>query len=103
MKLTPEALSTDGVFCLSESFDGIGVMARDPADLAALAEILLARDSDALRGKGAGLVMTTVMDGSLAGLGIGVVANTWGLYDKEKWTSPDVVSKSITLLFTVAH
>ncbi|KAB5566751.1 amidase-like protein [Coniochaeta sp. 2T2.1] len=92
MKLTPGTVPTDGVFCLSESFDGIGVMARNPADLAALAEVLLVRDGDGVHGVGTYAETTTVMSGLLFGLAIGVVASTWGLYDAEKWTSPDVVS-----------
>ncbi|KAB5566785.1 amidase-like protein [Coniochaeta sp. 2T2.1] len=92
MKLTPGTVPTDGVFCLSESFDGIGVMARNPADLAALAEVLLARDGDGVHGLGTYPGTTTAVDGSLSRLAIGVVANTWGLYDKEKWTSADVVA-----------
>lgn len=91
MKLTPGSVPTDGVFQLSESFDGVGVMARNPADLAALADILLAGKNTDRSALNTGIA--SVIDGSLAGLSIGIVSSTWGVYTKDKWSSSDVVSE----------
>lgn len=93
IKLTPGSVPSDGVFQLSEKFDGVGVMARDPADLEALAEIL--RDGEETGRSALSGDLSTPMDASLAGLSIGGVPSTWGLYadSKDKWSSPDVVSE----------
>jgi amidase len=95
MKLTPGSVPGDGIFQLSESFDGVGVMARDPADVAAFAEILQTGDGgehntpESLVDREIPPAKSTPM----VGLSIGVVSNTWGLYEKKKWASPDVVSE----------
>jgi amidase len=91
VKLRPGSVPDDGVFKLSGSFDGVGVMARNPSDLAAVAEILLAGEN--AQHQASFKVLATGMNECLAGLSIGVVATTWGIYAKEKWTSPDVVSE----------
>lgn len=86
IKLTPGSVPSDGVFQLSDRFDGVGVMARDPADLEVLAKILRSGEE---------MGHSAMMDASLADLSIGVVSSTWGLYadSKDKWSSPDVVSE----------
>ncbi len=45
LTLTRQAVASRGVFCISESFDRIGVMARDPWSLASLTEVLLSSPS----------------------------------------------------------
>src|SRR5688572_32939672 len=47
MKLGRGQAYTDGVFRLSRAFDGIGVLARTPRDLAALAEVVMAPGASA--------------------------------------------------------
>lgn len=92
MKLTPASVPNDGVFQLSESFDGVGVMARDPADLAALTEILQTGDNNAQQSVPEKDI-ATAKNTPLAGLSIGVVSNTWGLFEEGHWIYPDVVSQ----------
>lgn len=92
MKLTPGSVPNDGVFRLSESVDAIGIMARDAADLAALAEVLqTAEDTThySLLDKDVSIVKSL----PFVGLSIGVVSNTWGLHTKDDWITPDVVSE----------
>ncbi|KAJ5624400.1 amidase-like protein [Penicillium lagena] len=90
MKITPASTALDGVFKLSSSFDGVGVMARDPYDLAALTEVLLAPQAfDRIPREGYNSIMGT----SWTGLRLGVVGIKWGIDDgisKGKWDLPDV-------------
>lgn len=78
MKITPGSVADDGVFKLSESFDGIGVMARDPTDLAALTEVLLTLEASRQAAQGGGYYSAASENG-WKGLRIGVVGSTWGL------------------------
>jgi amidase len=89
MKTTWGSVSTAGAFRISRSFDGIGGMAKTPADLASLIETILLPEARAkIPADGYGSFMT----GSWEGLGIGVVESTWGGADVEKWGSGIVVS-----------
>lgn len=92
MKITLASTALDGVFKLSSTFDGVGVMARDPFDLAALTEVLLTTQAfDKVPREGYSSIMGT----SWTELRLGVVDIKWGVDDrisKGKWDSPDVVS-----------
>jgi amidase len=95
-KLRPGSVPIDGIFTLSESFDGIGVIARTPMDCAALAGVLMDNED---------LTTGSSEASSWAGMRIGVVANDWGLYpaSKEKWSSQDIVSPGTPACGTSAH
>ncbi|CAL5866018.1 uncharacterized protein PFLUO_LOCUS225 [Penicillium psychrofluorescens] len=90
MKITLASTALDGVFKLSSTFDGVGVMARDPFDLAALTEVLLTTQAfDKVPREGYSSIMGT----SWTELRLGVVDIKWGVDDrisKGKWDSPDV-------------
>ncbi|KAJ5820350.1 amidase-like protein [Penicillium riverlandense] len=90
MKITPTSTALDGVFKLSSSFDGIGIMARDPFDLAALTEVLLTTQAfDRIPREG----YSSIMGAAWTGLRLGVVDIKWGIDDgisKGKWDSPEV-------------
>ncbi|KAI8965480.1 amidase signature enzyme [Daldinia sp. FL1419] len=89
MKLTPGSVSTDGVFKLSESFDGIGVLARTPADLPLLIDIIAKKGvvSEAPN------TLTERMEESWSGLGVGIVPGDWGVaHAVEKWNREEVKS-----------
>ncbi|KAH8178581.1 amidase domain-containing protein [Sarocladium implicatum] len=93
MKIGRGKVSTDGVFRLSRDFDGIGVMARTPADLAVLAEAVMM--PKALAHLAGGLI-ARVDDANALDLRIGVVPHTWGMPEdtiKRKWGLPQVVAK----------
>jgi len=87
LTLTRGAVSTRGVFKLTESFDSIGVQARHPLDVAAVVGILL--------GKGE----TGGPNGQdpWEGLSIGVLKCSWGTQgvhegvEAGKWAQPDMV------------
>ncbi|KND88994.1 putative amidase [Tolypocladium ophioglossoides CBS 100239] len=87
LKLSHGSVPTDGVFAISASWDCVGVMARDPADLAPLAEALALRPG----------LRAAVGAGSETGfeaLRIGVTETTWGVdrgFSRGKWEEPDVV------------
>ena len=82
-------VSATGAFRISRSFDGIGGMARTPADLASLIEIiLLPRARRSIWGGG----YESVMNGSWDGMKVGVVESTWGGGKPDKWDSAPVVS-----------
>ena len=91
LTLTRGAVSTQGVFKLSESFDSIGIQARDPTDIAAVAETLLDQ-SDLL-----GHISQSPWEGTC----IGVVRCSWGTQGVSegvgigKWAQLDVVSRVI--------
>ncbi|KAI1411627.1 amidase signature enzyme [Hypoxylon sp. FL1857] len=88
MKLTPGIVSTDGVFKLSESFDGIGVLARTPYDLALLSGIIMKKEARSRLSRG-GLISR--MTESWPDFAVGVVANTWGVpHATEKWSREEV-------------
>jgi amidase len=92
MKITPTSTALDGMFKLSASFDGVGVMARDPFDLAALTEVLLTPHAlDRIPREG----YSSIMETPWIGLRLGLVSIKWGVDDgisKGKWDSPEVVS-----------
>lgn len=81
----------EGVFRVSESYDCVGPIARDPRDLMALAEILQQRP-----GISSAISSKQQPDGSeFRGLAVGVVASTWGVHESlvpGKWGDARVVS-----------
>lgn len=84
IKLVYGSVPVDGVFKLSHSFDSIGIMAKDPGDLATLAKVL---QSD---------VKTSVRDepAPLSGFKLGFVTPSWGVHEsisKGKWNTSEVV------------
>lgn len=85
-------MPVDGVHRISETYDRVGLMARDPLDLGALAEILLGRgvwseeeEDEVISGEG------------LEALSIGVLDSEWGTdpIAKWKWGSSEVVRASL--------
>ena len=89
LKITPGSAPAQDVFCISESFDGLGPMARDPTDLAHLARAMM--DPGAVPADG----FDAALRGGFGGLSVGVVERTWGVWGeagKEFWETPDVVS-----------
>lgn len=94
VKLRPGSVPDDGIFTLSESFDGVGVIARTPRDCAALAGVLT-RNED--------WTNSSLEAFPWSELRIGAVANDWGLYPspKEKWSSPDIVKAYTSALETM--
>ena len=100
LKITPGSAPTAGVFCISESFDGLGPMARDPADLARLARAVM--DPEAVPADGFG----AALEAGFGGLGVGVVERTWGVggqAGKEFWEEPDVVSFQMVVCMCVCE
>ena len=88
MKPTNGTVSSIGVFRISRSFDGIGAMAKTPADLAVLIEsILIPEAREKLPADG---YKSTLMRG-WEGLRVGMVESTWGTGWKDKWSSEPVV------------
>ncbi|KAM0553377.1 hypothetical protein ACHAPJ_007391 [Fusarium lateritium] len=92
MKPSPDSIENDGLWKLSDSFDGLGVMARDPTDLAALIEVLLKPEAFAKlpeRGYEASFKK------GWQGLRIGMVDINWGSpgeASRSKWSQSDVTS-----------
>lgn len=82
-------MSLDGVYRISESFDRLGLMAREPRDIETLLEILLGRDTK--------LGENNKADKGLEGLSIGVLDSEWGTdaSTKWKWGSKEVVRASL--------
>lgn len=81
----------EGVFRVSESYDCVGPIARDPADIIALAEVLQ-KNPRLSRG-----VASKAGDPGqeFRGLAVGVVASTWGVHESliaGKWGDARVVS-----------
>ncbi|KAK5625860.1 hypothetical protein RRF57_001576 [Xylaria bambusicola] len=91
MKLTPGNVSTEGVFKLSNTFDGLGVLGRTHKDLALLTQIILDEERrDALDTQALASISE---NSSWLELGIGIVAPTWGVaFALDKWSSSDVKS-----------
>ncbi|KAK2777972.1 glutamyl-tRNA amidotransferase subunit [Colletotrichum kahawae] len=88
IKPTPSLISSDGVFKLSSSFDGIGLMARDPRDLAALAEILVGTQTEGPLVD----IPNTESSSSWEGLSVGIADVLWGIHETgmDKWGNPHV-------------
>jgi len=86
LTLTRGAVSTQGVFKLSGSFDSLGIQARSPADVAAVAEVLLGRGD-----------LRTTPEDAWETLSVGVLECTWGTQGVHegvgvgKWAQPDMV------------
>lgn len=83
------SVPVDGIQRLSETFDRVGLMARDPRDLMALARVLLKSDSIGephTWGDG-----TT--EDAWKGLSVGILDSEWGTHPslKWKWASSEVV------------
>ncbi|UNI16392.1 Amidase [Purpureocillium takamizusanense] len=104
IKLSYGAVPTRGIFKLSRSYDCVGAMARDPADLAPLASILISDHSnDVSQAVQTRLKQEELRKGArdetekgFKGLGIAVMAPAWGVHEsvlKGKWDHPDVISK----------
>ncbi|KAI1420240.1 amidase signature enzyme [Xylaria sp. FL1777] len=91
MKLTPGSASTEGVFKLSNTFDGLGVLGRTPKDLALLTEIIFNKDRRDILGP---KTLASALENPAWGeLGIGIVASTWGIpHTMDKWSGSDVKS-----------
>ncbi|KAH8201085.1 hypothetical protein TruAng_004781 [Truncatella angustata] len=90
IKLAPGTVPVDGVFRLSDSYDGIGAFSRDPWTLAALVHLLAPPQP------GAALLPPSTLDGptSWEGLTIGVTEPQWGVGTetiKGKWDLDEVV------------
>lgn len=94
------AVPVDGVQRLSETFDRIGLMARDPRDLAVLAEVLL-KSSDADADAAA---VGPLHEGGddigrdvWKGLSVGILDSEWGTHSsfKWKWGSEEVVREEL--------
>ncbi|KAJ5094629.1 amidase-like protein [Penicillium angulare] len=95
LKLSREVIPTDGIFKLSNSFDCIGIMARDPKDLATLFRVLVPFD---VPKSGSTSLYPSVTNNSnpWLGLQIGIVDTKWGVHEsmsKGKWDLPDVIIK----------
>lgn len=84
----------DGVQRISETADRLGLMARDPRDLAALSKILLGSSSDLL-GAGGGRG-DDALENVWQGLSIGILDSEYGTDSgyKWKWGSTEVVNKN---------
>jgi amidase len=95
MKPTWGSVSTAGAFRISRSFDGIGGMAKTPADLASLIETILLPEA---RAKVPADGYESFMTGNWEGLRIGVVESTWGGANVEKWGSGIVVSLELLVM-----
>lgn len=92
MTLPFESVPMDGVCKLSETFDRIGVMARDAEDLISLAEILLSMgDVEGL----SSLLKDSSVSELWKGLSIGILDSDWAA-DSEKWGAADVVRPKST-------
>lgn len=89
------SVPVDGVQRLSETFDRIGLMARDPRDLAALAKVILksSTDSDANAPEPAYEGEDDPAGGVWEGLSVGILDSEWGTHPsaKWKWGSDEVV------------
>lgn len=88
LKLAKGSVPVDGVFKLSDSFDCIGLLARDAQDLASLATVLLDQEAG---------VLTPSTKKGFEGLSIGLVDANWGINQKfsgGKWSLPSVVRSS---------
>lgn len=83
------SVSLDGVHRISESFDRLGLMARDPRDIESLVGILLGPDVK--------LGENDKAKKDLEGLSIGVLDSEWGTdaSTKWKWGSEEVVRASL--------
>ena len=94
IKLGRNKASTDGIFRLSRGFDGVGVMARTSADLAALAESVM---TPGLSTDLKGVLVSHVEEPNGPKLKVGVVPVGWGMPEdtvNRKWGLPSVVSFS---------
>lgn len=95
MKTRAKTVSADGVFKLSGSYDGLGVMARTPRDLVLLLEAISKPETrpqipfDDLASK---------PQGSWSDIAVGMVQSTWGVPPTStpgvpsKWEVPSTVS-----------
>lgn len=92
MKLTLGSVPVEGVFSISSSFDGVGVMARTPGDLALLTKAVF--DGRALEEMPDGGIDGAIERG-FEGLKVGVAKSSWGVHEslvESKWGTPEVVS-----------
>lgn len=91
---TLTTVASQGAFRISRSFDGIGGIAKTPADLFALTEAILLPEARKTLCEGG---RAPVMSGSWTGMKVGVVESTWGGGNPEKWASELVVSISVII------
>ncbi|PQK12738.1 hypothetical protein BB8028_0003g13530 [Beauveria bassiana] len=82
----------EGVFRVSESYDCVGSIARDPTDIVTLSEIMQRNPRYS--------ISALPKDGHLGqefrGLAVGVVASTWGVHESlvaEKWGDARVIKE----------
>ncbi|KAF6832276.1 glutamyl-tRNA amidotransferase subunit [Colletotrichum plurivorum] len=89
MKPTPGRASTVGVFSLSASFDSIGIMARDPQDLAELHNVIIDSDQAILKQAATSVPRSPAFKASSVwdGVSIGVTDVLWGIHEtgRDKW------------------
>lgn len=89
MKLGHKTAPSEGIFSISDSYDAIGPMVKDPRDLVDLVEALEGKPHAAAN-------LEQVQDGKeFEGFSIGVVSSTWEVHEsivKGKWGDDDVVS-----------
>lgn len=87
------SVGIDGVCRISETFDRIGLMARDPQDLASLYKALVRSDEQLTEPLANDVAPSELLWG---GISIGVLDSEWGTDpgSKWKWGSVHVVSQS---------
>ena len=93
MTLPHGSVPIDGVCRISDTFDRIGQMARDPRDLASLVKVLVRSDEHLAKGVEYDAAPSERLWGTLS---IGVLDSEWGTdpASKWKWGSAHVVSLS---------
>ncbi|EGX94310.1 amidase, putative [Cordyceps militaris CM01] len=82
----------EGVFSISESYDCVGPIARDPKDIVALAEILQQNSRFSM------VIASSAGDAGqeFRGFAVGVVASTWGVHESlvaAKWGDAQVIKE----------
>ncbi|CAN8098535.1 unnamed protein product [Discula destructiva] len=80
------SVPVDGVCRISESYDRMGLMARDPEDIAALAHVLLGQDrTSGEQQQEEDGVLKGPESFALKGLSIGILDSEWGTDPAAKW------------------
>lgn len=83
------SVPVDGIQRLSETFDRVGLMARDPRDLVALAKVLLKSDNIGEPH----MWEDGTKEDAWKGLSVGILDSEWGIHSslRWKWGSAEVV------------
>lgn len=100
MKLGRNKANTQGVFKLSRPFDGLGVLARTPADVAGLTEAVMTPEALAQFPQRLSSVVSADRSTELR---IGLVPIKWGMQKESvegRWDLPQVVCLPIHLKLT---